>query len=328
MDKYSKNGASPEKLKEHIAKRLNSKEISQIEFQEMYDFLSKSQKGRKTLESKTVLFKIYFKEKKMNAKLQELTELKENYDIYRNKIIESHIRYVINLAKSRMRNGTNLGDLISAGCNGLIYAIAGYNPKKSGFMTYAHNWIESSINRSSKDHLILHIGTKNEIAKYWGVVIRYKKEHEGKNPPLEKVAKEMRCSLEKTDRLAKAAEYSTLSLDMTIGDNKETLENFIPAEDKEIDGPIVNEEIQKFLGKVVKGREKKIVYLLFSHNRPREDEKNNRKSMKKRVRTLQEVGDILGISKERVRQIKAGIFNKLKREINKDKISKYYAKQW
>jgi len=320
--KYSKNGASPEKLKEHITERLNSGEISQLEFQEMYALLTNNNQGRKTLESQTALFKIYFKEKNDNARLQELAELKENYDSCRNKIIESHMNDVIAIAKKHMRYGANLGDLISAGFNGLIYAIADYKPKKGGFRVHAYSWIEGLISRFYQDHLILHVGTKNEISRYQKVIREYKGGHDGKNPPLEKVAKKLKLSLERINYLAKAADYSTLSLDMIITDSEKTMENVILAEDKEIDNSIVNEDIKRFLDNI-NGREKEIIYMLFDHNYMQEYIQGNRASTKKGVRTLQEVGDILGISRERVRQIRENIFKKLKEEIKKERLKNY-----
>lgn len=143
----------------------------------------------------------------------------------RERLIESNMRLVINIAKNYRNKAIPLEDLIQDGAIGLMHAVERFNPTLGyRFSTYATHWIRQSIgraidNKAKAIRLPAHISqTIRKIERARAQVA----EKNGKEPSIEQVARELGISPKKLEGLLQASQ-ELLSLDMTVGENDSTV---------------------------------------------------------------------------------------------------------
>lgn len=227
----------------------------------------------------------------------------ENDEQARQLLILSNLRLVISTAKKLLGNGLPLIDLISEGNIGLIKAINKFDYDKGHrFSTYAVWWIKQSIKKA-----IINTGRDIRIPSYKyeqltkvnKVITEYTNCH-GEAPSIEYIAKEIELKENKVILLLNEFQ-DVISLNETIGDNI-YLEDVI-GEDASVEEEMIKEdqliEMRELLEKILSDREKKILELRYG-------------LYDNKIHTLKEIGEILNITRERVRQIEKKAIIKLK----------------
>lgn len=231
----------------------------------------------------------------------------------RRTMIVSNLRLVVNIAKKFLGRGVELTDLIAEGNLGLINAVDKFDPCRGNkFSTYASWWIRQAISRSIADQgrtvrLPVHV---TELVNKWLRVSRILTQRLGRRPTVSEIASEMGISEDKVKQLAKLAQKpASLESRVNDPDEVELLDlladiNAVSPIDQ-IDQDLQCEEIEKLLKENLKDREREIISLRFG--------------LKDDIpMTLEQIGEIYGLTRERVRQIEEEAIKKLRRVIKKE----------
>lgn len=246
----------------------------------------------------------------------ELAErIKKGDKLARQKMIQSNLRLVINIAKKYSHLGVSILDLIEEGNLGLMKAVEKFNPKKGyRFSTYAAWWIRQCISRA-----IANQGKTVRMPVYIiELIIRFRKATEQlsnalkRKPSLHEIAKKMRLPMKRAKQLSKMA-TGISSLNAPIGEegSAEFLdliedENLISAVDG-LSNFLMHERIKELLKKMSK-RERRILSLRFG--------------LKDGVpHTLRDTAKYFNITRERVRQIESAAMRKMRELILKQERS-------
>ena len=238
-----------------------------------------------------------------------LTRIKQGDKRAKDIMIERNIRLVIKMARKYSGRGLELLDLIQEGNIGLMIAVDRFDLEKDcKFSTYATWWIKQVMTRAIDDK-----GRTIRLPVYiseWNTKIRNaKKELQNelnRIPTDEEVATKLNISTDKLDELSIISQ-SMLSLNQNISEEDDgQLSDYI--EDESIVSPeieaienVVKEELEKVIS-TLKPREQQIIRLRFGFD-------------DSEAKSLQEIGDILGISGERVRQLESRSLKELKQKI-------------
>ncbi|KAK9161095.1 hypothetical protein Syun_007436 [Stephania yunnanensis] len=235
----------------------------------------------------------------------------------KDKMVKSNVRLVISIAKNYQGAGMNLQDLVQEGCRGLVKGAEKFDASKGfKFSTYAHWWIKQAVRKSLSDQSrTIRLPFHMVDATYR--VREAKKQlysENGRHPDNEEVAEATGLSMKRLTTVLLTPK-APRSLDQKIGINQ----NLKPSEvisdpDAETAEDLLTKKFMKQdLEKVLDSlstREKQVVRWRFGL----EDG---------RMKTLQEIGELLGVSRERIRQIESCAFRKLKNKKRTKNLQQY-----
>ena len=229
------------------------------------------------------------------------------------KLVKANLKFVVNIAKRYRGLGLSLPDLINEGNLGLVEAAKRYKPdKKVKFITYAVWWIKQSIMQAiSSVSGAIKVPLK-QIHRYLRINRKYEELSQklGREPTIEEIAKELKLSPITVKNIIKNVKYP-ISLEKIAEENGD--KTFIPMEipdpskvEDEITRTDIIENIHELLS-MIKPRERQILLMHYGINR-------------ERPMTFEEIGEELGLTRERVRQIEEKVIKKLRRIARRRKL--------
>lgn len=235
------------------------------------------------------------------------------------RLTKANLRFVVSVAKQYQNQGISLPDLINEGNIGLIKAAKRFDETRGfKFISYAVWWIRQAICQAIADQSRIvrlplnQVGTINKIKKE---IARLEQELQ-RAPTVEEIAEAMDLPIEKVNEILKINNHPQ-SMDSPVSPDDDTKfsDTFIYNVEKDTDDKLINEsltsEINEILYKTLNEKEIEIIKLFFGIGVSHEF-------------TLDEIGDTVGLSRERVRQIKERAIKRLKQESKNRNLKIYF----
>jgi RNA polymerase primary sigma factor len=252
--------------------------------------------------------------KQLDKRIQALDGIFARYENTKRELSSANLRLVVSIAKKYRNRGLTFLDLIQEGNTGLMRAVDKYEYRRGyKFSTYATWWIRQAITRAIADHartirIPVHMIETMSRLRTAGKVLHQKL---GREPTIEEIAKEAEMSVEESRRVLKISKHP-ISLDRPIGESEDSyFGDFI--EDNDVDSPVLSatQEMLKdridVVLKTLSYREREIIKLRYGIGDGY-------------TYTLEEVGRIFKVTRERVRQVEAKAIRKLQHPVRSRKL--------
>ncbi|MCK5225544.1 MAG: RNA polymerase sigma factor RpoD [Planctomycetes bacterium] len=252
--------------------------------------------------------------KQLDKRLRIIDRVFDQYDQAKRTLSSANLRLVVSIAKKYRNRGLSFLDIIQEGNTGLMRAVDKYEYRRGyKFSTYATWWIRQAITRAIADHartirIPVHmIETMSRLR----TVSKNLLQKLGREPTVEEIAEKADMSLEETRRVLKISKHP-ISLDRPIGESEDSyFGDFI--EDDDVDSPVssatqemLKERIDLVL-KTLSYREREIIKLRYGIGDGY-------------TYTLEEVGRIFKVTRERVRQVEAKAIRKMQHPVRARKL--------
>jgi RNA polymerase primary sigma factor len=244
-------------------------------------------------------------EPKLQTAVRQAKGHKRHVDHARDALILANLRLVVHIAKKYLNHGISFMDLIQEGNIGLMKAVEKFEYERGNkFSTYAYWWIKQAIERAIADkarviRIPVHV---NEKIKKISRIARELSERLGRKATPQEIAKKLRMPVAKVEEILGVVQDPQALEDMSSDDDSPGLMRFVadpnapcPLE-RTVDREL-REKIEQTL-KVLNPREEEIIRLRFGIGR-------------EMPYTLEEIGRVMGLSRERVRQIEATALKKI-----------------
>ncbi|MFA5828731.1 MAG: RNA polymerase sigma factor RpoD [Candidatus Shapirobacteria bacterium] len=244
-------------------------------------------------------------------------EIEKGSQVARADLINANLRLVVSIAKKYIGRGLTFLDLVQEGNQGLMRAVEKFDWHRGfKFSTYATWWIRQAITRAIADQaktirIPVHmVETINKVYK----ATRALTQKLGREPTIDEIAEEVGVTIEKVEEIYRISQDTT-SLATPVGDDEDSfLGDFIedttqPSPYEETSKELLRESIEEVLDSLDE-RESKVLSLRFG-------------LMGETPKTLEEVGKIFNVTRERIRQIEAKALRKLRHPSRRKKLMDY-----
>jgi len=252
--------------------------------------------------------------KQLDKRLRAIEAVNIQYEDTKRNLSGGNLRLVVSIAKKYRNRGLSFLDIIQEGNTGLMRAVDKYEYRRGyKFSTYATWWIRQAITRAIADHartirIPVHmIETMSKLRQVSKLLLQ----ELGREPTIEEIAKQAEMSVAETRRVLKISKHP-FSLDRPIGESEDSyFGDFI--EDETVDSPVqsatqemLKDRIEHVL-KMLTYREREIIKLRYGIGDGY-------------TYTLEEVGRIFKVTRERVRQVEAKAIRKLQHPVRSRKL--------